>query len=238
MKSVRVFVLTLALLGPPPGMADAYPTLDHATQSMETASQVFDRMFTDGLSPRERAHIASVLKEAHGFVVLPNVFKFGLGVSQIQGKGVLVFRDARGAWQAPLPLLISGQGVGPHFALIAYDALIPIPRQVSLEELLGNNLSFTGQDTIGPLQSYGSTSGRFVAYARGKGLSAGLAQDTLHITLDQQAIQALYGIHVAPHEIAGGKLENCRKPLPVQKLLEKANEFTAGAPITTILTPR
>jgi len=242
MKPVRAFVvaLTIHLLGPTPITlgANGYPTLDRATQTMETASQVFDRMFTDGLTAQERAHIASVLKGAHGFVVLPNVSKFGIGVSQIQGKGVLVFRDAKGAWQAPIPLLVTGQSVGPHFALIAYDALIPIMKQISLEELLGTNLAFTGQDSIGPLQSYGSASGKFVAYARGKGLSAGLAQDNIHITLDQQAIQALYGIRVEAHEIAGGKLDSCRKPLPVQKLMEKANEFSAGAPITTILTPR
>ncbi len=242
MKRLQFLMAHLAIpvvlfFSPMAAGAQRYPAFDSAAQTMETASRLFDRMFTSGLTQQERAHIDSVLRDAYGFVVLPNVVKFGIGITQIQGRGVLVLRDAKGIWQTPIPLLVSGQGIGPHFGLIAYDALIPIKKQTSLDELLDANLAFSGKDSIGPLQSYGAASGTLVAYTRGKGLSVGLAQDNIRITLDQQAIHALYGIHVESHEIAAGKLDSCRKPLPVQKLIEKANEFSAGAPITTIWTP-
>jgi hypothetical protein len=68
-----------------------------AAQTLETASQAFDRVFTSGLAPEERAKVNAVLKDAHGFVVLPNVLKVGIGLTQIQGLGVLVYRDAKGA---------------------------------------------------------------------------------------------------------------------------------------------
>jgi lipid-binding SYLF domain-containing protein len=248
MKHLQVMIATLAIhilcISPLAVGAEQYPASGSAaaqgsaTQTLETASQVFDRMFTLGLTPEERAKVNAVLKDAYGFVVLPNVLKVGIGLTQIQGRGVLVHRDAKGIWQAPIPLLVSGQGIGPHFGLIAYDALIPIMKQMSLNELLDSTLAFTGKEAIGPLQTYGTGTSGLVAYARGKGLSAGMAQDNIRITLDQQGIYALYGIHVEPHEIAAGKLETCRKPLPAQKLIEKVNEVTGHAPLTTILTPQ
>lgn len=227
-----IFMTTLAVA------AEQVEATGSTTPTLEMAGQVFDRMFTTGLTPEERAKVNVTLKDANGFVVLPNVLKIGIGLTRIQGRGVLVYRDAKGVWQPPIPLLVSGQGVGPHFGLIAYDALIPIMKPISLDELLNTSLAFTGREAIGPLQSYGAGPGGLVAYARGKGLSAGMAQDTIRITLDQEGIQSLYDIHVEPHEIAAGRLETCRKPLPAQKLIEKAHEVTGHAPITTILTPQ
>lgn len=231
--AIQVFCISTLVFG-----AEQYPAQGIAVQTLETAGQAFDRMFTSGLTPEERVKVNGVLKDAHGFVVLPNVVKIGIGLTQIQGRGVLVYRDAKGVWQPPIPLLVSGQGIGPHFGLIAYDALIPIMKQMSLAEILNSNLAFTGKEAIGPLQSYGAGPSGLVAYSRGKGLSAGMAQDNIRITLDQQGIHALYGIHVEPHEIAAGKLETCRKPLPAQKLIEKVNELSGHAPLTTILTPQ
>jgi lipid-binding SYLF domain-containing protein len=176
-----------------------------------------------------------MLKEAYGFAVFPGVLKIGIGVTQIQGHGVMIFRNSAGKWQAPLPLLVSGTGLGPHFGLIAYDTLIPIKEFVDMPKLFEQGITFSGKDNIGPLQTWDSKNSGLVAYTRAKGISSGASQDTIHITLDQQAIAALYGIHVEPHELFSGKLEGCRKPLPAQKLIEKANELATGAPLTTIL---
>jgi lipid-binding SYLF domain-containing protein len=140
MKRLQVMIAALAIhilcISPLAVSAEQYPasgsaaapgaaTSGSAAQTLETASQVFDRMFTSGLTPEERAKVDAVLKDAYGFVVLPNVLKVGIGLTQIHGRGVLVYRDAKGVWQPPIPLLVSGQGIGPHFGLIAYDALIP-----------------------------------------------------------------------------------------------------------------
>jgi hypothetical protein len=77
-------------------------------------------------------------------------------------------------------------------------------KQISLDELLDLNLAFTGK-------SYRTSSDlcnrhdRARSYARGR-LSAGIAQDNIRILWTNRASTALYGIHVEPHEIAGGKL--------------------------------
>ena len=208
-----------------------------AARNMESAAQLFDSMFTQGLTAEERAKVHELLKDDYGFVAFPNVKKVGVGVSQIQGHGVMVFRDAKGDWKAPLPLLITGTSIGMHFAAISYDTLIPIREPLDMEKLFKQDIAFTGADSIGPLQAWGSTNSGIVAYTRAKGLSAGITQDTVHITLDQQAIAALYGIHIEPHELFSGKLEYCRKPLPAQMLIQKANEMATGAPLTMKLEP-
>lgn len=76
--------------------------------------------------------------------------------------------------------------------------------------------------------------GEAISYSRARGLSAGVSQDTVRVTLDHKSIAVLYGIQVEAHELFSAKLQHCRKPLPAQKLLEKANELATGAPITTI----
>jgi len=203
-----------------------------AARNMESAAQLFDSMFSQGLTAKERASVHEALKDAYGFAAFPNVMKVGVGVSQIQGRGVMVFRDAKGDWKAPLPLLINGTSLGMHFAAISYDTLIPIREPVEMQKLFKQDIAFSGADSIGPLQAWGSTNSGLVAYTRAKGLSSGVTQDTIHITLDQQAIAALYGIHIEPHELFSGKLDYCRKPLPAQMLIQKANEMATGAPLT------
>lgn len=228
-----LLVLALSTVTAP---ADQGVTTTAAARDMESANQVFDRMFPHGLTEPQRARIAEVLKNAYGFVALPNIQKMGVLLSQVRGRGALIYRDEKGVWQPPLPLLVTGTSLGPHFGLIAYDSLIPLRSPLDINKLFQNPVTFAGRDVIGPVQVSDVTLGDTVAYSRARGISVGISQDAVHIALDQASIAALYGINVQPHELFSGKLENCRKPLPVQKLIERANEFATGAPIVTILS--
>lgn len=201
---------------------------------LESASQVFDRLFGQSLPAPDRGRVGKMLKDADGFVVLPNVLRVGFLLSQIQGRGVLVYRDLHGVWQPPLPLIVSGTSQGPHFGLLAMDTLIPLRGFLDINKVLEKTVTLTGKEVIGPIQASSVNIGNTIAYSRARGISVGAAQDTFNISLDQTAIATLYGINVQPHELFSGKLQNCRKPLPIQKLMERAEEFAAGAPIVTI----
>lgn len=201
---------------------------------MESASQVFDRLFGQDLAEPQRARIGEMLKNANGFVVLPNILRVGFLISQIQGRGVLIYRDKQGVWQPPLPLKVSGASLGPHFGLIAMDTLIPLRDSPDISKVLEKTVALTGKEVIGPLQASNVSISDTIAYSRAWGISVGVAQDTFNISLDQAAISALYGVDVLPHELFSGKLQSCRKPLPVQKLMERAEESAAGAPIVTV----
>lgn len=211
------------------------PLRSSAEQELERASQLFDRMFVNiPHTAAEKELVDALLKDAYGFVIFLNVVKAGIGVTQIQGRGVLVYRDANNVWQPPLPLLVSGTGIGPHFGLITYDTLFPLKNLLDIQKVFHQGIVLGGKDSIGPLPAVDAAKDEAISYTRARGLSAGISQDSLHIALDQKAISALYGIQVEPQELFSGKLQNCRKPLPAQKLLERANELATGAPITTI----
>lgn len=214
--------------------AEELPKRISAERDLENAGQIMDRMFSSvPHTAQEKETVEALLKDASGFAAF-NLAKTGIGVTQIHGRGVLVYRDAKGVWQPPLPLLVSGSGVGPHFAMISYDLLVPLKKPVDVEDIFSRPLVLGGKEVIGPLPAADTAQGELTSYARGKGLSTGVSQDNVRVTLDQQAISALYGIQIEPHELFSGKMQYCRKPLPAQKLLEKANERATGAPLTTI----
>ncbi len=226
---VFIFALTPRKIMADQGSGSAAVTID-----LESASQVFDRLFGQNLPGPVHARIGEMLKNANGFVVLPNVLRVGFLLSKIQGRGVLIYRDQYGVWQPPLPLIISGTSQGPHFGLLAMDTLIPLRGFLDINKVLEKTVTLTGKEVIGPIQASSVNIGDTIAYSRARGISVGVAQDTFNIALDQTAIATLYGINVQPHELFSGKLQNCRKPLPIQKLMERAEEFAAGAPIVTI----
>ncbi len=227
-------LLFIFCLTPRKSLADQGSGMAAVTIDLESASQVFDRLFGESLPEPERTRAREMLKNANGFVVLPNILRVGFLISQIQGRGVLIYRDKLGVWQPPLPLKVSGSSQGPHFGLIAMDTLIPLRDSPDISKILEKTVALTGKEVIGPLQASNVSISDTIAYSRARGISVGVAQDTFNISLDQAAISALYGVDVQPHELFSGKLQSCRKPLPVQKLMERAEEFAAGAPIVTV----
>jgi lipid-binding SYLF domain-containing protein len=86
---------------------------------VNTATEVFESMLKTDLPPEKHAMIEKLLKDAHGFAVFPNVQKLGMGISSIQGMGVLAYRHQDGSWSPPIPLMVQGVSTGPHFGLIS-----------------------------------------------------------------------------------------------------------------------
>ena len=232
--SVVYMLLFSIMLSPMRVCANQEADFAGVALDIESASQVFERLFGQTLTKLERSRISKMLVNANGFVVLPNVHRTGFLISQIQGRGVLIYRDKQGVWQPPLPLKVTGTSQGPHFGLIAMDTLIPLRGTLDINKVLDKTVSLTGTEVVGPLQAANVNDGDTIAYSRARGISVGVAQDTINISLDQVAIAALYGVDVQPHELFSGKLQSCRKPLPVQKLMEQAEELANGAPIITI----
>jgi lipid-binding SYLF domain-containing protein len=205
-------------------------------QEIESASQVFDRMFPTGLTLPQRTFVNAALKGAYGFAVIPHMTKVGFGTAQIQGQGLLVYRDGNDQWRPPLPLLVSGSSVGPHFGLISFDTLAVIRTPEGVQRLLSGKVMLAGKEITGPLHEAHSDNSDIVAYTRSSGFSAGCSQDDIHIDLDTRTFAAMYGTDAQPKAFFEGKFDPCRRPLPAQKLLENANVRSGGAPLTTIWT--
>lgn len=204
----------------------------HLQHEVETAYQAFTSLLRVDLPPQHRAFIENALKEAHGFAVFPNVQRVGIGVSTIQGSGVLAYRDRDGEWSVPIPLRVQGVSTGPHFGAINYASLVVIKTPAALQRILSGQQRLTGMEATGPVQKAASPEQDIVAYSRTQGLSVGLTVDDIHVSLNQQAIAALYGQTVEPREIMTGQKVNLRRPPCAQKFLEGTNQLAGKAPNT------
>jgi lipid-binding SYLF domain-containing protein len=202
-------------------------------QHVETAIEVFDNLVRLNLPPHQRALLDEALKDAHGFVIFPRVLKMGAGISTIQGRGVLSYRDRDGEWSPPIPLLVQGSSSGPHFGAVFYDSLVVIKTLAAVERILGGQLRLEGHEAIGPIQQAASPQGDIVAYTRPHGLTMGLSVDDIHVTLDQQAINELYGRKAEAREIVSGQKLTMRVSPCVQKFVETSNRVAGKAPRTT-----
>jgi SH3 domain-containing YSC84-like protein 1 len=202
-------------------------------QQVETATQVFDSLLRVELPPHQRAFLNEALKDAHGFAVFPNTLRVGMGVSTIQGRGVLAYRHEDGEWSPPIPLLVQGISTGPHFGAIYYDTLVVIKTPAAMQRILSGQQRLQGTEATGPLQQSVSPERDIVSYSRTRGLSVGLTVDDIHIMLNQQAIAALYGRTVEPREILSGQKIGLRRPVCAQKFIESANTLAGKSPTTT-----
>lgn len=216
-----------------PTQAQQPEVSDDLKQQVDTAIEVFDNLVKLDLPPHQRALLDEALKDAHGFVIFPRVLKAGAGVSTIQGRGVLSYRDRDGEWSPPIPLLVQGTSSGPHFGAVFYDSLVVIKTPAAVERILSGQLRLEGREAIGPIQQAISPQRDIVAYTRPQGLTMGLSVDDIHVTLDQQAINELYGREVEAREIVGGQKLTLRASPCVQKFVETSNRLAGKSPRTT-----
>lgn len=223
----------LALCVSFPATAEEVAVPAELQQHVDSATQVFDSIIKVDLAPQRRALLEQALKDAHGFAVFPNIQKVGVGISMIQGTGVLAYRDRDGEWSPPIPLLVRGTSTGPHFGASLYDTLVVIKTPAAIERMLSGQLRLEGKEATGPIQHAMSPERDIVAYARNRGISAGLSLDDIHISLNQQAIAALYGRTVEPREIMSGQKPSLRRPPCAQKFLESANQLAGKSANTT-----
>jgi lipid-binding SYLF domain-containing protein len=202
-------------------------------QEVQSASEVLQGMLHLDLQPEQRAKLDKAMKDAHGFAVFPNVLRFGVGITKIQGSGVMAYRDRDGEWSVPIPLLVQGTGTGPHGGALMYSTLIVIKTPAAMQRILSGQQRMQGTEAIGPIQTAASAEQDIVSYTKNRGLVVGVSTDDLHITLNQQAIAALYGKTVEPREIMSGQKVDLRGPPCVQLFVAGTNKLVGKAPNTT-----
>jgi SH3 domain-containing YSC84-like protein 1 len=116
------------------------------------------------------------------------------------GKGVLIARDANGAWQAPRFIDITGGSVGYQIGIQATDLILVFRTPQSVQNLLRGTLK-VGVDAsaaagpIGRQTSAGTdfqTAAEILSYSRARGLFAGVSIDGSVLSLDPAAEQIYY----------------------------------------------
>ena len=184
----------------------------------------------------------SLLADAQGLAIIPNLVKGGFVVGVRHGRGVVVVRDEKGEWKPPAFVSLTGGSIGWQVGLQATDVILVFKTRKSVDGLMRGKFTI-GADAAaaaGPVgrQAAAATDAtlraEILSYSRSRGLFAGVSLDGSALQIDQASNQAYYlGTGYSPNGVPAG--QPVRLPPSTIKLLENIVRYTNtpdGVPLT------
>lgn len=184
----------------------------------------------------------SLIREAQGVAIIPRVIKIGFVAGIRRGHGVVLVRDADGAWGLPRFVRLTGGSVGWQAGVQGTDVVLVFRTRRSLDNLMRGKFTI-GVDAAAAAGPVGrnvaagtdlSLQAEVLSYSRSRGLFAGAALDGSMIEMDAAANTAFYGSadpespQVVP--LAATRLQSMVMALTTSALAEGAATAQPGAP--------
>jgi lipid-binding SYLF domain-containing protein len=152
---------------------------------------------------------ASLLADAQGIVIVPNVIKGGFVLGLRHGRGVVMVRDENGLWRAPTFLTLTGGSIGYQAGVQATDVILVFKTRNSVRGLLAGKFTLGADAAVaaGPVgrQAAAATDtalkAEIYSYSRSRGLFAGVCLDGSALRIDSTA-NAVYYAPAAPGQPA------------------------------------
>ena len=165
-------------------------------ESVQAASIVFDEMMSVALPQIPE----SLLSEACGIAIIPDVIKGGFIVGARHGKGLLLVRDEQNNWQAPVFISLTGGNIGWQIGVQSTDVVLVFTSRKSVQGLLSGTFTIGADAAVaaGPLgrKASASTDARLkseiFSYSRSRGAFAGVSIDGSVIRIEHLANAAYY----------------------------------------------
>ncbi len=157
---------------------------------------------------------ASLLHNAQGIVIIPDLVKGGFVLGVRHGRGIAMVRDDRGAWRPPCFVTLTGGSVGWQAGLQVTDIVLVFKTRGSVHNLLNGKFTL-GADAAaaaGPVgrEASAATDAQLMAeiftWSRSRGLFAGVSLDGSALNIDQSANTAFY---------AGANVTDPNQAIPV-----------------------
>jgi lipid-binding SYLF domain-containing protein len=189
--------LFFGLAGPAAAQPAVYAT-SQEIQTVAAARNTLDQFC--GLSIESIPK--TMLAEAAGIAIFPNMIKGGFIFAGNYGKGVLMVRNADRSWSPPAMCAMGGGSLGFQVGVQAADIVLVFATPQSLQGILRGDKVTLGADAsvaLGPIgrQANAGTDGRLGAeiysYARSRGLFLGVSLSGADIAIDANANAMLYG---------------------------------------------
>ncbi len=143
---------------------------------------------------------ASLLANAQGIVIIPDLVKGGFVVGVRHGRGIVMVRDERGSWRPPSFVTLTGGSVGWQIGLQVTDIVLVFKTRSSVQGLLSGKFTL-GADAAaaaGPVgrEAAAATDAQLLAeiftWSRSRGLFAGVSLDGSVLQIDHTANAAFY----------------------------------------------
>jgi len=142
-----------------------------------------------------------LLNDAQAIAVIPRVIKIGFVAGVRRGNGVILVRDAEGAWSLPRFIRLTGGSVGWQAGVQGTDVVLVFRTRRSVDNLMRGRFTI-GVDAAAAAGPVGrnaaaatdaSLQAEILSYSRSRGLFLGASVDGSVIELDAAANTAFYG---------------------------------------------
>jgi len=181
----------------------------------------------------------TLLANAEGVAIIPNVVKGGFIVGIRHGKGVMLVRDESGAWHAPLFIELTGGSVGWQAGVQATDVILVFKSRKSVDGIMNGTFTIGADASVaaGPVgrEAAAATDAKLQAeiysYSRSRGLFAGVSLGGSALKIDQAAGAAYYG---TPAAVGEGDVPVI--PASSVRLINQLVQFTARPAMEQQLT--
>jgi lipid-binding SYLF domain-containing protein len=167
----------------------------------ESTVRTSDEILRESMNMAVRRIPEALLADAHGVAIIPDVIKIGFVAAVRRGHGVVMVRDANGAWTLPQFITLTGGSVGWQAGIQGTDVILVFMTQKSVDGLLNGKFTI-GADAsaaAGPVgrNAAAATDARLKAeilsYSRSRGLFVGVSLDGSVIDIDPVAFNVYYG---------------------------------------------
>ena len=198
-QTTCILMAALALLALSSGAAEA---TDYE-RKLRVATEIYHDFFGADGNAKNR-----VVNDAKCIAVIPNMIKGAIGIGGHHGIGVISCRDGN-KWSPPAFVKISGGSLGLQLGGEESDLVLFFMTQGGVESLLETKFTLGAEAGVaaGPYGSSAETNtdlrfrAEIYAYARSRGLFAGLSIEGGTLTVNQKAIKKYYGERIWPEDI-------------------------------------
>ncbi|BEQ16799.1 lipid-binding SYLF domain-containing protein [Desulfoferula mesophila] len=201
---------------------------DTAVLKVDEASVVVQKM----MGTEDKGVARDLLKKAKAVGIFPGVFKAGFILGGEGGTGVILARNAKGAWSGPAFYTIAGASVGLQIGASSTDFMMMIMTDNGLKGILKGHAKLGGDASVaaGPLGRSASGGSNFAgkdsdiySYSMSAGAFAGVSLNGAGLEFDQKRSDAYYGKVYTPEQIL--VQHKAMAPGSAQKLIAELNKY-------------
>jgi len=177
-------------------------TATSAQAQPDATVRMADEILRETMAIPGKAIPQSLLADAQGVAIIPDVIKIGFVAAVRRGHGVVMVRDANGGWTLPQFITLTGGSVGWQAGVQGTDVVLVFTTRKSVDGLLSGKFTI-GADAsaaAGPVGRNASAStdlrlkAEILSYSRSRGLFAGIALDGSNIEIDPAAYSSFYNV--------------------------------------------
>ena len=207
MRGLKSLFLAALILFSSLSIAIAAP--DEQQETVNLAGVILDEI----MQIPEKGMPPSLLANANGIAVIPNVLKVGLVVGGRFGRGLLVLRTAGGGWSNPVFISLTGGSFGWQIGAQSTDVILVFKSERSTTGILNGKFTLgadaavaagpVGRNMSGAVDA--TLSAEIYSYSRSRGLFAGVSFEGSVLQVDDDANRAYYGAgYVSAQDVVKG----------------------------------